>query len=86
MSSVSALDVATDSEFVDRRISDEILTPPPLTDHPPPPSNDAEPPMVVPKAKCTAPPLLPVGESADIVAHLRGPNNDSPPTLVIAPS
>ena len=58
-SPVSTLDVATDPEFADRRISDEILTPPPLSEHPPPPSNDAEPPMGVPKANCYTPPLPP---------------------------
>ena len=68
MSPVSALDVATDPAFADRRISDEILTPPPLSDHPQPPSSDADPPMGVPKANCNAPPLMPAEEPAYIVS------------------
>ena len=86
MPSVSALDFATDPESAERRISDGKLTPPLLSDPPLPSSTEAEPPMVVPKAKCNDPLLPPAEDPADIVSNLSGPNNNAPLTLVIAPS
>ena len=66
ISPVSALDVATDPESADRRISEGKLTPPPLSDQPLLLSNDTEPPMAVPKAKYKTLPLPPVEGPAGI--------------------
>ena len=85
---VSALDIATDLEFVELLIPDEILTHPPMSDPSLPLINDTDPTLVLPKpeAKLNAPPLPPANEHVGIVTFPPLLTNDSPPTIVTAPS
>ena len=51
VSPVSALDIAADTESMELRMSDGVLTPPSLSDLPLLPNNDSEPPIVLPESK-----------------------------------
>ena len=85
---VSAPDIAIALESVELRIPDKILSHPSMSDPPLPPINDTDRLIVLfePEAKLNAPPLPSADEPADIVASTPLLTNNSPLTIVTAPS